>query len=326
MLLAADVGGTKTLLGLFERGDRRPRAVRILSYPTAAFDSFTAILDAFARDLAQPIRVDAASAGVAGPVVAGHAHLTNIAWNISAEEIAARLDTTQVRVVNDLEALANSAEVLTAEEVAVLQAGVPRSDGNAVVIAAGTGLGEAYLHRVNGRLQPAPSEGGHADFAPRTDREIELLLMLRGIYGRAEVEHVLSGPGLLNLHRFTHADQPCGAVSDLTPEAGPAAISQAAMAARCPACVEALRMFVSVYGAETGNLALRGVATAGVYVGGGMAPKILPLLKDGRFLEAFADKGAMSPLVARMPVKGILNSEAGLVGAALFAQEMVDGR
>jgi len=176
---------------------------------------------------------------------------------------------------------------------------------------------------VDGRLRPVPSEGGHADFAPRTDREIELLQMLRRVYGRAEVEHVLSGPGLLNLHRFTHAGQPCGAVSDLTPDAGPAAISQAAMAARCPACVEALSIFVSVYGAEAGNLALRGVATSGIFVGGGMAPKILPLLEDGRFLDAFRDKGTMAPLVAQMPVTVILNPEAGLIGAAAFAQAML---
>jgi len=323
MLLAADVGGTKTLVGLFEPGDRRPRPVRILTYPTTAFDSFNAILDAFARDLGHALRVDAASAGVAGPVVAGQAHLTNILWDISEEEIATRLDTRRVRLVNDLEALANSAEVLAGDEIAVLQEGIPRADGNAVVIAAGTGLGEAYLHRVDGRLTPVPSEGGHADFAPRTDREIELWRMLRSVYGRAEVEHVLSGPGLLNLHRFTHAGERCGVVTDLTPEAGPAAISQAAMAARCPACVEALALFVSIYGAEAGNLALRGVATSGVYVGGGMAPKILPLLQDGHFLEAFRDKGAMAPLVAKMPVKVILNPEAGLVGAAAFAQEMV---
>lgn len=322
MLLAADVGGTKTLLGLFERADRRPRPVRVLSYPTTAFSSFTAILDAFARDVG-PIRVDAAAAGVAGPVLAGHAHLTNIVWDVSEDEIAARLDIGRARLVNDLEALANSAELLVGEEVAVLQDGVPRADGNAVVIAAGTGLGQAYLHRVDGRLRPVASEGGHADFAPRTDREIELLQMLRGVYGRAEVEHVLSGPGLLNLHRFTHAGRPCGAVSDLTPEAGPAAISEAAMAARCPACVETLSIFVSVYGAEAGNLALRGVATSGVYVGGGMAPKILPLLRDGRFLEAFRDKGAMAPLVTRMPARVILNPEAGLMGAAAFAQEML---
>jgi glucokinase len=214
--------------------------------------------------------------------------------------------------------------VLRGEDVAVLQAGAPQPGGNAVVIAAGTGLGEAYLHRVDGRLRPVPSEGGHADFAPRTDREIALLRMLRGVYGRAEVEHVLCGPGLLNLHRFTHGSQQCGVVSDLTPEAGPARISQAAMEARCPACVEALELFVAAYGAEAGNLALRGVATAGVYVGGGMAPKILPLLQDGRFLAAFRDKGMLSALVARMPVQVILNPEAGLIGAAVFAQEMLD--
>jgi glucokinase len=326
MLLAADVGGTKTLLGLFERADRRPRPVRVLSYPTGGFESFTAILDAFAHDVAQPIRVDAAAAGVAGPVIAGHAHLTNVAWNISEQEITACVGTTRVRLVNDLESLANSAEVLAAEEVATLQAGTPRSDGNAVVIAAGTGLGEAYLHRANGRLHPVPSEGGHADFAARTDREIELLRMVRGIHGRAEVEHVLSGPGLLTLHRFTHGGTACDAVRDPTPEDGPAAISQAAMAARCPACVEALEMFVGIYGAESGNLALRGMATAGVYIGGGIAPRILPFLTDGRFLEAFRDKGAMAPLVAQMSVKVILNSEASLVGAAMFAQEMLERR
>lgn len=173
LLLAADVGGTKTLLGLFERADRRPRRVRIQSYPTTAFNHFTAILDAFARDMGRPIRVDAAAAGVAGPVLAGHAHLTNIGWTISEDELVAHLGVRRARLVNDLEALANSA----------------------VVIAAGTGLGQASLHRVDGRLRPVASEGGHADFAPRTDREIELLRMLRSVYGRAEVEHVLAGPG-----------------------------------------------------------------------------------------------------------------------------------
>ena len=326
MLLAADVGGTKTLVGLYERADRRPRRVRVLSYPTTAFVSFTAILDAFARDLGSPLRVDAAAAGVAGPVVAGRAHLTNITWNIGVDEIAARLGTERARLVNDLEALANGAPALDGEEIAVLQAGVTRADGNAAVIAAGTGLGQAYLHRVNGRLRPVASEGGHADFAPRTDREIELLRMLRADYGRAEVEHVLSGPGLLNLHRFTHGRLACDAVRDLTADAGPAAISQAALAARCPACVEALSIFISVYGAEAGNLALRSMATSGVYVGGGMAPKILPVLQDGRFMEAFRAKGPMAPLVARMPVRVILNPEAGLLGAALFAEELLDGR
>jgi glucokinase len=317
VILAGDVGGTKTLLGLFDAGEHRPRPRTIRSYPTSAYASFTGILDAFARDEGRPFEVQAVAAGVAGPIVGNRARLTNITWDISADEIAHRVGVTRVRLLNDLEAMANSAEVLTAEEVVVLQPGVMREDGNAAVIAAGTGLGEAYLHRVNGRLRPVPSEGGHADFAPRTDRDMELLRMLRAEYGRAEVEHVLSGPGLLNLHRFTH--QRCGSEPGITP----AMISQAAMAGTCPACAEALSMFVTLYGAEAGNLALRGVATSGLYVGGGIAGKILPALTDGRFMEAFRDKGEMSELVAKVPVKVILNEEAGLLGAAVHAQEML---
>lgn len=323
MLLAGDVGGTKTLLGLFEPAERRPRPVAILSYPTNAFNSFTDILHAFARDVGQPLHIRAAAAGVAGPVVDNRARLTNIVWDISASELTTRFGVERARLLNDLEALANSAEVLTPDEFALLQPGVMRADGNAVVIAAGTGLGQAYLHRVDGRLRPVASEGGHADFAPRTDREVELLRMLRQVYGRGEVEHVLSGPGLLNVHRFTHAGAECPSIRGLTPAAGPAAISQAALAAHCPECVEALSLFVGAYGAEAGNLALRGVATSGVYVGGGMAPKILPALQDGRFMDAFLAKGAMADLLAQMPVKVILNPEAGLVGAAVYAQELL---
>jgi glucokinase len=324
MLLAGDVGGTKTLLGLFERGDHRPRPVTVRTYLTNEFGSFTQILNAFARDVNRPFVVDAAAAGVAGPVVGDKARLTNIEWDVSAAEIRTRFDTPRAQLLNDLEAMANSAAVLTKDELVVLQDGVARSDGNAVVIAAGTGLGEAYLHRVGGRLRPVPSEGGHADFAPRTDREIELLRMLRAEYGRAEVEHVLSGPGLLNLHRFTHGERACAAIAGLDTNDAPAGVSQAALEGSCASCVEALDMFVSAYGAEAGNLALRGVATAGVFVGGGIAPKILPALKDGRFVNAFREKGLMSELVSRIPVKVILNAEAGLLGAAVYAQELAE--
>lgn len=322
MLLAGDVGGTKTLLGLFERGDPRPRPIATHTYLTNAFNSFTEILDAFARDVNRSFTVDTAVAGVAGPVVGNTARLTNIAWEVTAAELARRFGTACVCLLNDLEALANSADLLTTDELAVLQNGVPRTDGNAVVIAAGTGLGEAYVHRVNGRLRPFPSEGGHADFAPRTDREIELLRMLRAEYGRAEVEHVLSGPGLLNLHRFTHQGRACAAIRGLDEIGAPAGVSQAALDRTCEPCVDALSIFVNAYGAEAGNLALRGVATAGVFVGGGIAPKILPALQDGRFIEAFRAKGVMSDLVAQVPVKVILNPEAGLLGAAVHAQEL----
>ena len=323
MILAGDVGGTKTLLGLFERGDRRPQLITRRAYPTNTFDRFTDILRAFERDVARPFTVEAVAAGVAGPVVGDRAALTNIAWDINCAEIASCFDGPPVRLLNDLEAMATSVEVLTADETVVLQAGMPRDDGNVAVIAAGTGLGAAYLHRVNGRLRAVPTETGHADFAARTDRELDLVRMLRQDYGRAEVEHVLCGPGLLNLHRFTHARQPCDATRGLSAVDAPAAVSRAALEGSCAGCVEALGMFVTAYGAEAGNVALRGVTTSGVYVGGGIAPKILPALTDGRFMQAFRDKGLMAELVGRMPVKVILNPEAGLLGAAVAAQELM---
>jgi glucokinase len=321
MLLAGDVGGTKSLLGLFQRVPVRPVPVEIRTYRTNQFTSFAELLRAFARDVRPERPIEAAAVGVAGPVVNQRATLTNVAFEISAEEITS-CGIGRARLLNDLEAMAHSVEVLTAHELVELQAGTPRPDGNAVIIAAGTGLGSAYLHRINGRLRPVPSEGGHADFAARTDRELELVRMLRSLYGRAEVEGVLCGPGVLNLYRFTHGDRTCAALAGIEPGAEPAAISQAALEQSCPQCVEALDLFVSAYGSETGNLALRGVATGGVYVGGGIAPKILPLMQRGDFMKAFLNKPPMDDLLSRIPVKVILNQEAGLLGAAVYANEM----
>jgi glucokinase len=322
MLLAGDVGGTKTLLGVFERAPKRPVPLVIRAYPTKEFGTFTEILQTFARDVTPPQPVQAAAVGVAGPVVNQRAELTNVAFDISAHEISSSCGISRARLLNDLEAMATSVDVLTPDELVELQAGVPRLDGNAVIIAAGTGLGSAYLHRIAGRLRPVPSEGGHADFAARTDREFELAKMLRTMYGRAEVEAVLCGPGLVNVHRFTHGQRPCPALVGVEPGGEPAAISQAALSHTCPYCVEALDLFVSAYGSETGNLALRGVATGGVYVGGGIAPKILQLLQRGDFMKAFRSKPPMDELLSRIPVKVILNQEAGLLGAAVYANEM----
>jgi glucokinase len=322
MILAGDVGGTKTQLGLFDTADPRPVLRDSRTYATTEYGSFSAILDAFARDLGGAITVDVASVGVAGPVVLNRATLTNIDWDISAAEIAGRLETTRVHLLNDLEAMANSVDVLSTDELALLQEGVPRPEGNAAVIAAGTGMGQAYLHRVNGRLLPVPSEGGHADYAARTDREIELVRMLREQHGRAEVEQVVSGPGLMNLYRFTHRGGGCEMLDGLDdPREAPARVSMAGMSGRCRGCVEALRMFVSAYGAEAGNMALRGVATSGLYVGGGIAPKILPALTSGTFMEAFLAKDPMRALLERVPVKVILNTDTGLLGAAVHAQQ-----
>jgi glucokinase len=323
MLFAGDLGGTKTLLGLFERADRRPQPVAFHAYPTQEFASLAAILDAFAHDVGQTRPIEAAAIGVAGPVVGQRARLTNIDWDVAADEIGQHLDTRQVALINDLEAIAHSVRVLRDDELVVLQGGAPALDGNAVVIAAGTGLGEAYLHRIAGRFVPVPSEGGHADFAARTDREIDFVRMLRERYGRAEVEQVLSGPGLVNLHHFTHDGRECDAVRHLDTHQWPAAISEAALEGQCPACEDALRMFVEAYGAEAGNLALRGVATGGVFVGGGIAPKILPALQAGRFMATFRAKPPMTDLLSAMPVRVIMNPDAGLLGAAVVAAELV---
>jgi glucokinase len=187
------------------------------------------------------------------------------------------------------------------------------------LIAAGTGLGEALLHSVDGRFVPSASEGGHADFAARTEREIALLRALTAAFGRVDVERVLSGRGLVNIHGFTHAAARCDAGVDPESPDAPAAISGAALDGTCARCRDALDVFVDVYGAEAGNLALRSVATGGVFIGGGIAPKILPALTDGRFVTAFRDKAPLADMVARMPVKVILNAEAGLLGAAVYA-------
>jgi glucokinase len=243
-------------------------------------------------------------------------------------------------VINDLEALAFGVTVLDEHELKMLQRGVPHPKGNGAVIAAGTGLGEALLLNVNGRFIPGASEGGHADFAATTMREIEMLRQLLRIFPRVSVEHILSGPGLVNVYQFTHdafgtqmlttaALAParlCAAVGEVDDPADlPKRISKAAMERTCDHCVEALEIFVSVYGAEAGNIALRAVATAGVYVGGGIAPKILPALEDGTFLQAFRAKEPLNDFVATIPVAVILNADAGLLGAAVHAQQRSTG-
>ena len=324
MLLAGDIGGTKTLLGLFDTETVRPRALVVRSYGTLDFDDLPSMIRLFLADGEAPrAPLDCAAFGVAGPVLGDSATLTNVPWRVEARRVGEAFNVRRVQLLNDLEAMAWSIPVLRESEVHVLQEGVARRGGNIALIAAGTGLGQALLHWVTDRFVPSASEGGHADFAARTDREIELVRMLRDIYGRAEVEQVLSGPGLLNLHRFTHRGGQCTVVDDLGAPDAPARISQSALGGRCQFCVEALRMFVSAYGAEAGNLALRGVATAGVYVGGGIAPKILRAMQDGSFIEAFGAKPPMSDLLSRMPVKVILKPDAGLLGAAVYAQSLL---
>ena len=322
MLLAGDVGGTKTRLGLFKVAVGRPPQVAAHEYSTQQFPSLAAMIDDFRKTAGSSSTIDAACFGVAGPVIANVGHLTNVPWLADGDEIAGRFGISRVSILNDLEAMAHAVPVLDRHELHTLQEGRIRRDGNIAVIAAGTGLGEALLHRVEGRYLPSPGEGGHADFAPRTEREIALLRELIARFGRASVEHVLSGPGLQNLYRLTHRDACAGGLGD-APAA--AAISTAALEKRCPACVEALEMFVEAYGAEAGNHALRSLATGGVFIGGGIAPKILPALGAGHFINAFVSKPPHVRLLTAMPVHVIINANAGLVGAAVSARSLVSG-
>jgi glucokinase len=339
MLLAGDVGGTKTLLGLFAPAPERPQPVEVGEFITLEYGGLEQMVREFlrARNL-EPRAIQAACFGVAGAITDQVARLTNVPWLVDGEQVAQTTGLRRSVIINDLEALAYAVPVLESGELAVLQQGVAAPGGNAAVIAAGTGLGEAMLHNVEGRFVPGASEGGHADFAARSPREMQLVEALTPIFGRVGNEVVISGPGIVNIYQFTH--QAFGTGPLLTPnsllpsrlctavgsvkEASelPAKISKAAWERRCPMCVEALDMFVSAYGAEAGNLALRTVATAGLYVGGGIAPKLLPLLEQGAFLEAFRAKEPMAHLVATIPVSVILNDEAGLLGAAVHALDL----
>jgi glucokinase len=316
-ILAGDVGGTKTLLGLFEPAPRRPVRLAERRFDTDSASSLDAVVEDFLRSDGQGLPVAGAAFGVAGPVVAGVAQLTNHPWIIDANR-SSRILGAPVQLLNDVEALAYGLDALSPDDLVTLQLGQPRAGGAMAVIAAGTGLGEAQLVRVANRPLACPSEGGHADFAPRDAREDELVRMLRGHYGRATVEHVLSGPGLAHLHQLTHRNEPCLALGDGLDL--PATVTSAGANGRCERCTEALSMFVSAYGSEAGNLALRTLATGGVFVGGGIAPRMLEALRRPVFLDAFRDKPPMSSLLADVPVHVIVTPAAGLLGAAVVAQ------
>jgi glucokinase len=338
MLLAGDVGGTKTLLGLFRAAPERPVSIEVGEFVTLDYGGLEEIVREFLT--AQNVHarsIEAACFGVAGAVTDDVARLTNVPWLVDIRVVCEAIGLRQCVLLNDLETFAYAVPVLERDELAVLQQGVSMPAGNAAVIAAGTGLGVALLHNVDGKFVPAASEGGHADFAARTPRELELVHALTRIFGRVSVEHVVSGPGIVNLYQFTHqafGSTPASTPSTVMParlcpglgtvrDPGelPARISKSGLERRCPQCAEAMDLFIAAYGAEAGNHALRCVATAGLYVGGGIAPKILSALESGAFLDAFRAKGLMADFVATIPVAVILNPDAGLLGASIRAME-----
>jgi glucokinase len=319
MILAGDLGGTKSLLGLFDAGRMRPEPIVVRSFSTTEFDDLTAMISTFSESPeVHGQSVTAACFGVAGPVLGTTASLTNVPFVIDGDAVAKAFAIERVVLLNDLEAMAYSVTVLGDDEVAVLHEGQSQR-GNMALIAAGTGINEAFIHRLGDRLVPAAAESGHADWAARNNREIRVLRHLLDRYGRAEVEHVVSGLGLLNVHEAMHEDIACPAIDSTDEPDAAAKISEAAIDRRCRGCIDTLEVFVDAYGAEAGNLALRTMALGGLYIGGGIAPKLLPLLTDGRFMRAFLDKGRFGELLRQVPVKVILNAESALLGAAVAA-------
>jgi glucokinase len=324
MILAGDVGATKTLIGVFNFAPRRPVAIDVRSFATTDYDGLDSLVAAFLDGRSFKSRIETACFGVAGPVIDQSARMTNVPWEVSAASITKRFDLQRIRLLNDLEAMAYAVPVLEIDELHPLQKGRRRPSGNAVLIAAGTGLGQAILHNVSGRFRPVHSEGGHADFAARTDRELDLVKFLRAAYGRVDIESVVSGMGLSNLYRFAHDGEAC--TTPLLPGEmpdDPARVTRGALAGTCSRCMEATHLFVGAYGAAAGNLALIAVATAGVYVGGGIAPRILRSLGTGTFMDAFLSKAPMRALLEEIPVQVILNPQAALLGAAVYANEMI---
>lgn len=330
MILAGDIGGTKSNLGLFERVDGHLRHVRSDKYRSAEFPGLTAVLDAFLAEGKEEI--EAACFGIPGPVIGNRASTTNLPWLVEGAQVAAEAGIPTVTLINDLVATAEGLPLLEEGEVAVLQKGSPQPDGNRALIAAGTGLGMALIPRVGERWVPVPSEGGHMDFAPRTEEEIGLLRHLREQLGRVSAERVVSGMGLYNIYQYLRDVVRLPETPKVREAIGrgedPAkVIGEAAMAAgddRCVICARALEIFVAAYGAAAGNLALIGTATGGIWLGGGIAPKILPRLSDGLFLQTFTAKGRFVPFLEKVPVRVVLNDRAALLGAARHAASLLN--
>jgi glucokinase len=320
-VLAGDIGGTKTRLAVYNVAGTRLATVAEQTYSSRKYAALGDIIRDFLDQ--HPIDVEAACFGIAGPVHGNEVRTTNLPWHIDAIELEKNFGIAQVALLNDLEANAWGIRALSPGDFFSLQTAAGEATGNRAIIAAGTGLGEAGLYHDGVDLHPFATEGGHTDFSPNSEQEIELLRFLQQRHRHASWERLLSGPGLVTIHAFlvdTHRRQVPAWLSEEMRSGDPAAaISGAGLARRDETCTEALNLFVHLYGAEAGNLALKTLATGGFYVGGGIAPKILAVLQEGTFIEAFLAKGRMQPLLEKIPVQVILNDKTALFGPAVFA-------
>ena len=322
MILAGDIGGTQSRLALFSFEGSRPRLLAQQTYSSQDYSGAEEVVRIFLFSHGERLAgtpVAAACLGVPCPIVGDRCETSNLPWIIDAAVIREAVGLEKVQLINDLEANGYGIPLLSEDELVTLQEGV-QAEGNGALISAGTGLGQAFLYRQGSTFHPVASEGGHSDFAPRNELEIELLEYLLERYSRVSYERALSGPGLFHIYSFlrdTKRGKEPPWLKQRLEEGDPGQeVSKAAMGQENELCVQALDLFVSLYGAEAGNLALKIKAVGGVWVGGGIAPRIIDKLRDGTFIEAFRDKGRLAPFMGRLPVRVILNPDTALYGAA----------
>ena len=321
MILAGDIGGTHVRVAAFETESNRLNCVVEKIYEAHEHTGLPEILKDFVKT--EGIPVDRACFGAAGPVRHGRVKMANLDWVIDANELASQLRVQSVGLINDLEAYAYGISALESKDFVTLQEGAEDPTGNAAVISAGTGLGEAGLYWDGFREHPFACEGGHTDFAPGTELELALLRYLMKRYKRVSWERVLSGPGIKNIYDFLRddkiAEEPAWLAKQIAEATdAPALISQLALDHKAPICEQTMELFVSMFGAETGNCALKFMSLGGIYIGGSIAAKILPLMTAPTFMQSFLAKGRMQPLLADMPVKIVLSDDAGILGAAHY--------
>jgi len=347
MILAGDIGGTKTHLALYAWTGERIEPVRLETFHSTDYPSLDEMLVEFLTPPKRPMAVDqldqtkeeeipsasriqdaplaleAACFGVAGPVFENHSRTTNLPWVVDGPALSKQFNIRHVRLLNDLEAMAYGILLLRPDELVTLNTGTPPTHKQAIaLIAAGTGLGESVLFWDGNCYRPIPTEGGHTDFAPNSDQEIDLLRYVRSQYLHVSYERVLSGPGLLAIYEYLRdakKNEPTWLAEKIKAGDPSAEIAEAGLKGQAEIAKQALDLFASIYGAEAGNLALKAMAINGVYVGGGIAPKLLPKLKDGTFMKAFTNKGRYKRLMSQIPVHVVMNQHTGLLGAAAMA-------
>jgi len=323
MILAGDIGGTNARLAFFDVVDRKLSLLSSSVFPSREFSGLDEIVAQFLSS--SKYRPDKACFGIPGPVRNGRVETSNLPWVVESKRLEAELKIPKAVLVNDLEANAWGIAALAPSDLVALNPGAGSPLGNQAVISAGTGLGQAGLYWDGSKHQIFACEGGHCDFGPRNELEMDLLKYLYARYGHVSYERILSGPGLVNVFHFLRdtgrGTEPKWLTDEMAHSDAAAAISRAGIDSKSPLAEQAVDLFVAIYGAEAGNLALKLLAVGGIYLGGGIAPKILPKLNSPLFLQPFFDKGRMRPLVEAIPVRVISNDKIALIGAARCAQE-----